>query len=147
MTPEERAENILKTLDLFFIDSEGGIEDRETAIRGIAAQIREVVEEGYEEANNDFNWLQSTVAKIYCHFTDNKMSKWNYDPDVVINEIEETQSQFWEKEIAKAKAEAYEDAAKIAEDYGASYRFVSMYEAVEFDYMVDQIRSRAKEIK
>lgn len=95
------------------------IEDNLLAM--IEQALDEAVRDAYDEANKDFNWLQSAVAKIYCHFTDNKLSKWNYDPQTVISEIEDCQNQFWEKEIESAKKEGtlagLEIAAGICETY------------------------------
>lgn len=110
MTREERAERIMVLAhDLSHTDWS------ERRAR-VAAEIEEAEMDAYDEANKDFNWLQSAVAQIYCHFTDSKLSKWNYDPDMMISEIEDCQNQFWEKEIEKAKAEGLEEAARIADD-------------------------------
>lgn len=114
MTPAERAEDIKKTL-LPLVDLGPSI------IEFIAAQIQEVQAEAYDEANKDFDWLQSAVGKVYCALTDNKLSKWNTDPDLLIAEVEDIQNTFWEEEIEKARTEGYADARAQAAEIVQAY--------------------------
>ncbi len=87
----------------------------------IAAQIEEAEREAYDEANKDFNWLQSAVAQVYCAMTDNKMSKWNYEPEAVIAEMEDTQNRFFEKEIEQARLEGFSAAREKAKGITQAY--------------------------
>lgn len=146
MSPDERARNVPLCAVYSGIGEDESRRRRERTYGHIAAEIREAEargrEAGYDEANKDFNWLQSAVAKIYCYFTDNKLSKWNCDPDVVIAEIEECQNKYWDGELDKAKAKAYEDAAKII---ASLMRIAGRDGATALRRAAEVIRARAKE--
>jgi hypothetical protein len=149
MTPEERAEKIVK---IFM-----GYEVKQASFYDqVLAEIRTAVEEAYDEANKDFDWLQSAVGRIYCSLTNNKLSKWNTDPALLISEVEDIQNELIYDECQKAKAEAYQDAAKIAEMWVDNQPFdpANRHDIMETRTSIlkqygneisNQIRARAKE--
>lgn len=119
MTAKELAEKILTIVrePISGTPNEMAHNERSEIESLLSAALEDAKDEAYDHANKDFDWLQSAVGKVYYSLTNGKLSKWNTDPDLLIAEVEDIQNEFWEREIAEAKAAAYEECAKIAHDY------------------------------
>ena len=56
----------------------------------------------------DFFNVMEEVPKVYMHITGNKLSKPNYDADVVISEADEYQKEYFKNEIIECLIESTE---------------------------------------